>query len=59
MVQNPFRVGYDGVNAAIQVIRNGTDVDSEDTGVTFVTKDNLNDQEVQAVLNPSCENPPR
>jgi ribose transport system substrate-binding protein len=33
-------------------------VESEDTGSTIVTKDNLQDPEVQSVLNPSCENPP-
>lgn len=58
VVQNPFKMGYDGVNAAVQMIRNKQQVQSEDTGVTFLSKDNLNDQKVQAVLHPSCEHPP-
>ncbi|QBD76370.1 LacI family transcriptional regulator [Ktedonosporobacter rubrisoli] len=58
VVQNPFKMGYDGLNAAVQMVRIGAQVKSEDTGVTFVKKDNLNDPKVQAVLKPSCENPP-
>jgi ribose transport system substrate-binding protein len=58
VVQNPFRMGYDGTNAAIKIIREGAKVESEDTGATIVTKDNLQDPEVQSVLDPSCENPP-
>lgn len=58
VVQNPFRMGFEGVNAAVQMIRQGKQVQSGDTGVTIVTKENLDDPEVQAVLNPSCENPP-
>src|SRR6266849_9496932 len=58
VVQNPFRMGYDSVNAMVKIIRQHATVTSEDTGVTFVTKDNLNNSNVQAVLNPSCQNPP-
>jgi DNA-binding LacI/PurR family transcriptional regulator len=58
IVQNPFKMGYDGTNAAIKIIREGAKVESEDTGSTVVTRDNLDDPEVQSVLNPSCENPP-
>jgi len=58
VVQNPFRMGYDGTNAAVKVIREGAKVEGQDTGATIVTKDNLEDPKVQSVLNPSCENPP-
>ena len=58
VAQNPFRMGYDGVNAAVEMIREGTQVEGADTGSTLVTQDNLNDSEVEAVLNPSCDNPP-
>jgi ribose transport system substrate-binding protein len=58
VVQNPFRMGFDGVNAAVKMIRQHAQVQNEDTGVTFVTKGNLNDPKVQVVLNPSCANPP-
>ena len=58
VVQNPFRMGYDGVNAAVKIIREGTQVESQDTGATIVTQENLEDEEVQSVLDPSCEDPP-
>jgi ribose transport system substrate-binding protein len=58
VVQNPFRMGFDGVNGAVKMIRQHAQVSNEDTGVTFVTKDNINDAKVQAVLKPSCANPP-
>lgn len=58
VVQNPFRMGFDSVTAMVQTVRTGQVVSSEDTGVTFVTQQNINDPEVQAILQPSCENPP-
>ncbi|MGH3875278.1 MAG: substrate-binding domain-containing protein [Pseudonocardiaceae bacterium] len=58
VVQNPFRMGYDAVNAMVQTVRTGQIASSEDTGVTFVTQQNINDPQVQAILTPSCENPP-
>ncbi len=58
VVQNPFRMGYDGVNAMVNIIRNHATYHNEDTGVTFVSASNLNDPKVQAVLHPSCANPP-
>jgi ribose transport system substrate-binding protein len=58
VVQNPFRMGYDGVNAAVKMIRQGAEAKGNDTGATIVTKENLNEPEVQSVLDPSCENPP-
>ena len=58
IVQNPFRMGYDGVNAVVKEIRDGVKPQDTDTGVTIVNKKNLDDPEVQSVLKPSCENPP-
>jgi ribose transport system substrate-binding protein len=58
VAQNPFRMGYDGVNAAVEMLREGAQVEGADTGSTLVTQENLNDSEVQAVLYPSCDNPP-
>ncbi len=58
VAQNPFRMGYDGVNAAVQGIREGTPPEGGDTGSVLVTQDNLNDDEIQAVLNPTCDDPP-
>ena len=52
VVQNPFRMGYDGVKAAIDSIE-GRPVEKRiDTGVTIVTLDNLDDPEIQKLLNP-------
>ncbi len=58
VVQNPFRMGFDSVTAMVQTVRTGQVASSEDTGVTFVTQQNINDPQVQAILNPSCDNPP-
>ncbi|MGH3800154.1 MAG: substrate-binding domain-containing protein [Pseudonocardiaceae bacterium] len=58
VVQNPFRMGFDSVNAMVQTVRTGQVASSADTGVTFVTQQNMNDPQVQAILKPSCENPP-
>jgi ribose transport system substrate-binding protein len=58
VVQNPFRMGYDAVNAITKKIRQGTAPKSEDTGVTFVTKSNIDQPKVQALLKPSCSKPP-
>jgi ribose transport system substrate-binding protein len=58
VVQNPFRMGYDSVNAMVKTVRTGQLASSKDTGVTFVTQQNINDPQVQAILTPSCENPP-
>ncbi|MBW0009715.1 MAG: substrate-binding domain-containing protein, partial [Pseudonocardiales bacterium] len=58
VVQNPFRMGFDAVNAMVRTVRTGRVSPSEDTGVTFVTQQNINDPQVQATLKPSCANPP-
>jgi ribose transport system substrate-binding protein len=58
VVQNPFRMGFDSVNAMVKTVRSGQIASSKDTGVTFVTRQNVNDPQVQAILKPSCENPP-
>ena len=58
VAQNPFRMGYEGVEAAVKTIRTGNGVEGGDTGSYLVTKDNVNDPEIQAVLRPTCENPP-
>ena len=58
VVQNPFRMGFDSVNAMVKTVRTGQVASSKDTGVTFVTQQNINDPQVQAILQPSCDNPP-
>jgi len=58
VAQNPFRMGYDGVNGAVEMARTGEPVEGGDTGATLVTSENIDDEEVQSVLDPSCDNPP-
>ncbi len=58
VVQNPFQMGYQGVDTVIRKIREGEEIGSQDTGITLVTEENVDDPEVQAVLNPSCDNSP-
>jgi ribose transport system substrate-binding protein len=58
IVQNPFRMGFDSVVAAVEHIRKGVAVTKEDTGVYVVTTKNMNQQQMKAILAPSCTNPP-
>jgi len=52
VVQNPFRMGYDGIKTAV-AIKNGRKVPRRiDTGVTVVTKDNMDQPEIQKILYP-------
>ncbi len=50
IVQNPFKMGYEGVKAAIAVLKGETVEPVIDTGVTVVTLENLETPEVQALL---------
>ena len=58
IVQNPFRMGFDSVIAMTEHIRKGVSVGNEDTGVYVVTRQNMNQTQYQAILAPSCANPP-
>jgi ribose transport system substrate-binding protein len=58
VVQNPFNMGFLGVQNMIDHLRDGAEMTSADTGVTFVTAENMESEEVRAVLEPSCDNPP-
>lgn len=52
IVQNPFKMGYEGVKSVVAAIK-GQPVEKRiDTGVTVVTKDNLDTPEVQKLINP-------
>lgn len=50
IVQNPFKMGYEGVKAAVSAIRGGKVPLYTDTGVTVVTRVNLNAPEVKSLL---------
>ena len=53
IVQNPYRMGYDGVKTALAVLEGRKVPKWIDTGVTVVTKDNLNDTHIQKLLYPT------
>lgn len=53
IVQDPFRMGYEGVKSAIDHIEGREVPERIDTGVTVVTADNLNEPEIQKLLHPT------
>lgn len=58
IVQNPYRIGYDGVRAAVAAVRKQPVDKRIDTGTVVVTRENVDDAEVAKVLHPPV-NPPR
>ncbi|GAA4887537.1 sugar ABC transporter substrate-binding protein [Saccharopolyspora cebuensis] len=59
IAQNPFKMGYFAVTAAIgEITGDPAPPPPTDTGSMLITKENLDTAEVQKLLNPSCANPP-
>lgn len=55
VVQNPFKMGYLGVKTLVQHLR-GEQVEKRvDTGVAFVTLENINSPEMQEVVKPDLK----
>ena len=55
VVQDPYRMGYDGVKTALAVSR-GEKVEAfVDTGANLITKANMNGEKQQALLNPKVK----
>ena len=55
VVQDPYRMGYDGVKTALAVSK-GEKVDANvDTGANLVTKDNMGDAKISALINPKLD----
>ncbi|MBN1845926.1 MAG: substrate-binding domain-containing protein [Sedimentisphaerales bacterium] len=52
VVQNPFRMGYEGVKTVMAVRENQSVPEYINTGVRLVTRENLSDPDIQAVLFP-------
>lgn len=52
IVQNPFRMGYDGVKMAVKALRGEKIPKRIDTGVTVVTMENFRRPEIQRLLFP-------
>jgi ribose transport system substrate-binding protein len=52
VMQDPFRIGYDGVKTALAAARGGPFPAKVDIGATLITKANLNAAQAQALLHP-------
>lgn len=52
--QDPVRMGYDGVRAAVAVLRHQGSAKNENTGAVVVTKSNLNNPKVRQFITPRC-----
>jgi ribose transport system substrate-binding protein len=50
VVQNPFKMGYEGVRTIVSKLQNKEPERRIDTGVTLVKQDNLNTPEVQKLI---------
>ncbi|MGH9339633.1 MAG: ABC transporter substrate-binding protein [Acidobacteriota bacterium] len=53
--QDPFKIGYEGVHTIVRKIRGEEPPRRVDTGVYLITKESLNDPEIQRLLNPPLE----
>lgn len=49
-VQNPYRMGYEGVKIALAAAKGEKVPEYIDTGIVFVTKDNIDSEEAKQVL---------
>jgi ribose transport system substrate-binding protein len=54
-VQNPFKMGYEGVKNAVAAIKKQQVAKTVDTGVQMVTKANLDTPDVHALLTPDLK----
>jgi ribose transport system substrate-binding protein len=54
-VQNPYKMGYEGVKTALAVLKKETVAKRIDTGVLMITPENLYNSEVQEVLKPQIQ----
>ena len=52
VVQDPFRMGYDGVKTALAASKGETVPANVDTGANLITKENMNGERAQELLNP-------
>jgi ribose transport system substrate-binding protein len=57
VVQNPYRIGFEGVRAAVAAARKQPVDKRVDTGTVVVTRENVDDPEVARVLHPPVASP--
>jgi ribose transport system substrate-binding protein len=55
--QDPFRMGYDGVRAAVALLRHETQPQNENTGALMVTRTDLSNPVVRQFVSPRCGAP--
>ena len=55
LVQDPYRMGYDGVKTALAVSQGKTVEANVDTGANLVTKANENDPKISALIHPKLD----
>lgn len=58
IAQNPFKMGFTSVQAAVAKVSGEQASGETDTGSKVITQENIDTPEAQRLLNPSCENPP-
>jgi ribose transport system substrate-binding protein len=57
IVQNPYRIGYEGVRVAASAARKQPVEKRVDTGTVVVTRENIDDPDVAKVLHPRVVSP--
>jgi len=55
VVQDPFRMGYDGIKTALAVSKGEQVAANVDTGANLITKANMNTERSQELLNPKIK----
>lgn len=55
VVQDPYRMGYDGIKTALAASKGEKVEPNVDTGANLVTKANMNDPKIAALLNPKVK----
>ncbi|MBE7183452.1 MAG: ABC transporter substrate-binding protein [Methylobacterium mesophilicum] len=55
VVQDPYRMGYDGIKTALAASKGEKVEANVDTGANLVTKDNMKEPKIDALLNPKLK----
>jgi ribose transport system substrate-binding protein len=55
VLQDPYRMGYDGIKTGLAISKGEKVADFVDTGANLVTKANMNDPKESALLNPKVK----
>jgi ribose transport system substrate-binding protein len=55
VAQNPFKMGYEAVKACVKKLNGGTPEKIQSLSARLVTKDNLKDPEIDALIHPDLK----